>query len=197
MPKAATKVAIMRSVPSAGSLIVGKVFDPPSARLSAQLGAKRGDLAREFAALPSQRRLSLGLARQLCLRQTFGVGLGDPPWVPGVCCVVAGDNKRRQLKRLQLGHRLEGPRARHRVQGVDQRLRMPVAQYPLASKAQNRIAPSRVGLLVSVDVVDEAVDPVARQRSREPVPVGKRLGRYLTGIGRSDDNDPAEALWVP
>src|SRR5881394_346585 len=80
MPKAATKVAIMRSVPSAGSLIVGKVFDPPSARLSAQLGAKRGDLAREFAALPSQRRLSLGLARLLrrCWRQQAPAALATP-----------------------------------------------------------------------------------------------------------------------
>src|SRR6187551_623878 len=98
MPKVATKVAIIRSVPSAGNFMAGKLFDDPSQRLDVQLRAEGGDLAREPASLPGQGRLPLGLCCQPRPWQARGVGLRNLVRMPGVGRVVTGDDQRRDLQ---------------------------------------------------------------------------------------------------
>src|SRR6476619_5612140 len=197
MPNAATKVAIIRSVPSAGNLIAGTVIDLSSAKLSDLIG-EGSDLAREPSPLPGKWRLALVLNDQSRLRQTRGVRLGDTARVPRIGRVVAGDDQRRQLQRVELRHRLEWPRARHFSQRLHQSLRVLVLQDPLTGETQNRVATGRLGTLVMIDVVDEAVHAVARERRRQAIPISQGLGRSrLAHIRRSDDDEPAEALWVP
>src|SRR4051794_5202963 len=106
MPKVARKVAIPRSVPSAGAFMPGKLFEPSTdwlkTRCNRGLGAEAHDFAREAASLPGERRLTLGLADQSRPRQAIGVGDGGVVGMAGIGGVVAGDDQRRYLEVLEL-----------------------------------------------------------------------------------------------
>src|SRR3954471_6655986 len=133
MPKVARKVAIPRSVPSAGALISGTLL---------QLSVESLNLARKAPPLPGQRRLPLGLADQAGAGDSRRVVGGDRVGMTRVRRVVAGDEEGRNREALELGDAPERSRSRHLAQRRDQRVEMAMAFHPFACEAQDRVAPA-------------------------------------------------------
>src|ERR1044071_8048009 len=166
MPKVARKVAMQRSVPSAGGFISGKLLE---------LSTEILNFAREAPALPGQRRLPFGLADQTSPRYTPRVLGGDRVRMTRIGGIVTGDDEGWHGQRFELSQLAERLGPGQLAQRSDDRLEVSMALHPFAGEAQHRVAPGGRDLLGAADAFDEAVDAVALQRLSEAVPVSRRV----------------------
>src|SRR6266511_143965 len=123
-------------------------------------GAKGRDLARQPAALPGERRLAGLLADQPRLGESLRVRLRDGVGMSGIGLVVAGDDERRDVEELELGHVLEGAIAWDLAHRLGDGLWMTMRDQALARDPDQRVAPLGVESVAFVGA-QEPLHPIA------------------------------------
>ena len=98
-------------------------------------------------------------------------------------------------RRSKLGHRAERPRARHRLQGVGDRVGMVVLGEPLADHLEHRLAQCRrhARLAVGGDEALDAAGTQSRQQARPNARAARVVGLHPV-VGRRYDNHPPHPL---
>src|SRR5262249_56369519 len=114
------------------------------------------DDAREPPALPGKRGLAGLLTHEAAGGQALRPGLGHGVWVPRIGLVIARDDERRHIERLQLREPVERQRAWNLSQRTRDGLRVPMALHSLLCDPQRRLAPGRIDAQIALVRLHEA-----------------------------------------